>query len=70
METIKISRDFRIVIPKKIREALKLLPGQKLRIYLVDGSIHISSRSSIESLRGIAKGMQWKDSYRDRNDRY
>ena len=70
METVTVSPKFQIVIPKKIRESLKLLPGQKLQMYVLDGSIRLQAPRPIQSLCGIAKGLQWKDDYRDRNDRY
>jgi len=65
MEIVKLSSGFRVVIPKEIRELLNLKPGQKLKICIADGSICLRVPRSIESLRGIAKGMEWKDSYRE-----
>jgi AbrB family looped-hinge helix DNA binding protein len=70
METVKVSPKFQIVIPKKIREALNLEPGQELHMYAVDGSIRVNRPRSIKELRGMAKGLKWKDDYRDRNDRF
>lgn len=70
MATIKVSPKFQVVIPKAIREQLGLRPGQELSVYVVDGSIRMRIPGSLKSLRGIAKGMQWKDDYRDRSDRY
>jgi AbrB family looped-hinge helix DNA binding protein len=70
METVKVSPKFQIVIPKKVREALHLEPGQELHIYAVDNSIRATRPQSIKHLRGIAKGLKWKDDYRDRNDRF
>jgi AbrB family looped-hinge helix DNA binding protein len=70
METVKVSPKFQIVIPKKVREALKLEPGQELHIYALDGTIHLSRPRSIKDLRGIAKGMKWKDDYRDHSERF
>jgi AbrB family looped-hinge helix DNA binding protein len=70
METVTLSPKFQVVIPKRIRESLKLSPGQKLQMYVLDGSIRLNAPRPIQALRGIAKGLQWKDSYRDRNDRY
>jgi len=70
MDTVKVSPKFQIVIPERVREALKLEPGQELHIFTVDGSIHLNRPRSIKDLRGIAKGMKWKDDYRDRSDRY
>jgi len=70
METVKVSPKFQIVIPKAIREQLKLKPGEELQVYVLDRSIHIHRPRSIKELRGIAKGLEWKDDYRDRNDRF
>jgi len=70
VETVKLSPKFQVVIPKSVREELKLSPGQELQIYILDGTIRIHRPRSIRDLAGIAKGMEWKDSYRDRNDRF
>lgn len=70
MERVKVSPKFQVVIPKKVREELALRPGQELIVYVLGGSIHFSKPRSIKDLRGIAKGMKWKDDYRDRNDRF
>ncbi|HWZ99591.1 MAG TPA: AbrB/MazE/SpoVT family DNA-binding domain-containing protein [Candidatus Dormibacteraeota bacterium] len=70
MEMVKISPKFQIVIPKKVRESLRLVPGQELQMYILDGTIRIHPPRSIRDLAGIAKGIEWKDTYRDRNDRF
>ena len=70
METVKVSPKFQVVIPKRVREELKLQPGQDLQIYVLDGDIRLHKPRSIKELRGMAKGMTWKEEYRDRNDRF
>ena len=70
METVKVSPKFQIVIPKKVRETLSLQPGQELHIYAINGAIHATPPRSIKDLRGIAKGLKWKNEDRDRNDRF
>ena len=70
MEMVKISPKFQIVIPKKVREDMKLVPGQELQMYILDGTIRIHPPRDIRDLAGIAKGIQWKDIYRDHNDRF
>jgi AbrB family looped-hinge helix DNA binding protein len=70
MDTVKVSPKFQVVIPKKIREDLKLQPGQELHIYVLDGRIHLSRPRSIKELRGIAKGLKWKDEDRDHSERF
>jgi AbrB family looped-hinge helix DNA binding protein len=67
---VKVSPKYQVVIPKQIREELQLRPGQELIVYIMDGSIRFTKLRSIKDLRGIAKGMKWKDDYRDRNDRF
>lgn len=70
METVKVSPKFQVVIPKKVREELQLKPGQELQIYVLDGTIRLHRPRSIKELRGIAKGMKWKDDYRDHTERF
>jgi AbrB family looped-hinge helix DNA binding protein len=70
VDTVKVSPKFQIVIPKKVREALKLEPGQELHIYMLDGSIRLHRPRSIKDLRGMAKGMKWKDEDRDHSERF
>ncbi len=70
METVKVSPKFQVVIPKKLREALELKPGEKLQIYILDRSLRLHRPRSIKELRGIAKGMRWKDEDRDHTERF
>ena len=70
METVKVSPKFQIVIPKRLREELKLRPGEELQIYLLDETVRLHRPRSIKELRGIAKGMAWKDDYRDHTERF
>jgi AbrB family looped-hinge helix DNA binding protein len=70
MVTVRVSPKFQVVIPKSVREELKIQPGQELQVYVLDGAIHFHRPRSIDDLRGMAKGMKWKDIYRDRSDRF
>jgi AbrB family looped-hinge helix DNA binding protein len=70
MDTVKVSPKFQVVIPKQVREQLKLRPGEELQVYVLDAAIHLHRPRAIQDLRGIAKGMKWKDAYRDRSDRF
>ncbi len=70
METVKVSPKFEIVLPKHVCETLNLKPGDELDLFFRDGSIHLQPRRTIKELRGAAKGMKWKDDYRDRSDRF
>ncbi|MGA2302131.1 MAG: AbrB/MazE/SpoVT family DNA-binding domain-containing protein [Candidatus Acidiferrum sp.] len=70
MDTVKVSPKFQVVIPKKIREALEIKPGEELQIYVLDKSVRLQRPRSIKELRGIAKGMVWKDEDRDHTERF
>jgi AbrB family looped-hinge helix DNA binding protein len=70
MQTVRVSPKYQIVIPKEVREKLKLRPGQKLLIYERDGGIRIEPPRPISELRGMARGMKWKDDYRDHTERF
>ena len=66
---VKVSPKFQVVIPKAIREELKIEPGQELLIYSLDGSLRLVPQRSVKELRGIAKGMRWKEDLRDHSER-
>jgi AbrB family looped-hinge helix DNA binding protein len=70
MDTVKVSPKFQVVIPKKLREALALKSGEQLQIYILDNSIRLHRPRSIKELRGVAKGMQWKETDREETDRF
>jgi AbrB family looped-hinge helix DNA binding protein len=68
MQTVKVSPKFQVVIPKDLRERLKLRPGQDLVIYEIDGQIRLEYPHKPKSLRGLACGLQWKESDRDHDE--
>jgi|LSQX01.1.fsa_nt_gb AbrB family looped-hinge helix DNA binding protein len=63
-----ISEDYNIEIPKSIRDALGLRPGQKVDFIRVGNTFRLVRLKGIESLRGILKGADLSD-YRDEDDR-
>jgi AbrB family looped-hinge helix DNA binding protein len=67
---VKVSPKFQVVIPKAIREELQIAPGQRLLMYALDGSLRLVPHRPVRELRGIAKGMRWKDDYRDVTQRF
>jgi AbrB family looped-hinge helix DNA binding protein len=70
MDRVKVSPKFQVVIPKKVREALELKPGEELQVFILDRAIRLQRPRSIKELRGIAKGMVWKDEDRDHSERF
>jgi AbrB family looped-hinge helix DNA binding protein len=69
MQTVRVSPKFQVVIPKALRERLKLRPGQELAIYEVDGQIRLEISYKPKNLRGLARGLRWKESDRDHAER-
>lgn len=57
MHAVKISRRYQVTIPRPIREALSLQPGQTLDVSEVDGRIVIVPVPSSEEARGFLQGM-------------
>ncbi len=63
-----ISSKYQVVIPKPVRERLHLKPKQKLTVIEKDGMLILIPHTSLDSLRGIAKGVGTED-YREKKDR-
>jgi AbrB family looped-hinge helix DNA binding protein len=57
MTTVKISPKFQVVIPKEIRNKLKLRPGQKMQILQFGERIEFILLKNIKEARGFLKGM-------------
>ncbi|HAJ28436.1 MAG TPA: AbrB family transcriptional regulator [Syntrophus sp. (in: bacteria)] len=57
MPTVTLSPKYQVVIPKEIREALRLRPGQKMQMLEYDGRIEIIPERDIAELRGFIKGI-------------
>ncbi|HXX19892.1 MAG TPA: AbrB/MazE/SpoVT family DNA-binding domain-containing protein [Candidatus Acidoferrum sp.] len=69
-EKVKVSPKFQVVIPKSLREELKIEAGQELLIYSIDGALRLVPNRPIKELRGIARGMRWKEEHRDHPERF
>ncbi len=57
MEAAKISPKFQVVIPKKLREALNLSPGQKMQMVVYGDRIEMIPLRKISEMRGFLKGI-------------
>ena len=57
MQTVTVSPKYQVVIPKNIRDALKLRPGQKMRVIEYDRRIELIPDRDISELRGFLKGI-------------
>jgi AbrB family looped-hinge helix DNA binding protein len=57
METVTISPKFQVVIPKSIRERLKLRSGQKVQAILYDDRIELVPVRPARAMKGFLKGI-------------
>lgn len=68
MTITTVSSKYQIVIPKEIRERLKIRPGQKLQMIEIGRRIELIPVEPIQNARGFLKGMDTSN-YRDEEDR-
>ena len=57
MITVTISPKFQVVIPKQIRESLKLEPGQKVQAIEYENRVELIPIRPITEMRGFLKGI-------------
>ncbi len=65
METVTVSPKYQVVIPQRIREALGLVPGQKIQVIAYNNRIELIPLRSIDEARGFLRGI---DTTVDRED--
>ena len=58
MHTVTISPKFQVVIPKQIRERLRLSPGQKVQAIAYEGRIELIPLGPMKEMRGFLSGIQ------------
>lgn len=57
MQSVTVSPKYQVVIPKTVREALNLRPGQKMQVIEYNGRIELIPERDIKDLRGFLKGI-------------
>lgn len=57
MESLTISPKYQVVIPKAIREALHLTPGQKVQVIAYDDRIELIPEREMREMKGFLKGI-------------
>jgi AbrB family looped-hinge helix DNA binding protein len=57
MQTVTVSPKYQVVIPKTVREALKLRPGQRMQVVEHEGRIEFIPERDFKELRGFLKGI-------------
>ena len=57
MQAVTVSPKYQVVIPKTVREALNLRPGQRMQVIEHDGRIEFIPERDLKELRGFLKGI-------------
>jgi len=57
MLTVTISPKYQVVIPKEIREALHLSPGEKLHVFRYQNRLEFVPVKDVKKMRGSLKGI-------------
>jgi AbrB family looped-hinge helix DNA binding protein len=57
METVTVSPKYQVVIPKRIREKLKVKKGQKFQIFFFEGRIELIPIKNMKDMRGFLEGI-------------
>ena len=68
MTTVTVSPKFQIVIPKEVRESLKLKPGMKMDIISYGRQVVLVPVRSAKEMMGSLKGMDTSN-IREKKDR-
>lgn len=58
MDTVRLSPKYQIVIPKSVREAMNLRPGQEVAVMRYRGRIELVPMSPVSEMRGILRGIE------------
>lgn len=64
MQTVKISTKYQVVIPKDVRNAMDLKPGQQIQVLQYQDRIEMIPYKNISDMRGFLKGIN-TDIYRE-----
>ncbi len=68
VEEVTLSSKNQIVVPKEARNALKLKPGDKIRVVVMDNRVVLvkKSKDPVAALRGSSLGLRYPPDYLDR----
>jgi len=56
-ETVTVSPKYQVVIPRSVREALALAPGQRIEVILYDNRIEMIPVKTITDMRRFLRGI-------------
>jgi len=68
MDTVTVSTKFQVVIPRRVRERMRLRPGEKLQVISFDDRIELIPVRPMSQMRGFLKGFD-RSFKREKEDR-
>ena len=57
MPTVTVSPKFQLVIPREVREALDLRPGEKVQVFRYENRIELIPVRKMKEMRGFLRGL-------------
>lgn len=57
MPAVTVSRKYQVVIPKEIREEMKIEPGQQVQMLIYKGTLVLVPVRPMAEMRGFLKGI-------------
>lgn len=57
MQTVLVSPKFQVVIPRAIREALNIQPGQQVQVIQYEDRIELIPVRPVRAMRGFLRGI-------------
>lgn len=57
MQSVTISPKYQVVIPRPVRNRMRIRPGQKMQVVEYDGRIELIPEKDISELRGFLRGI-------------
>ncbi len=58
MERVRVSPKYQVVIPKRVREAMGIRPGQEVAVMRYRGRIELIPMQPVEEMRGFLRGVE------------
>jgi len=55
--TVTVSPKFQVVIPREVRELLRLRPGERLQVFVFGDRIELIPVKKLSRMRGFLKGI-------------
>ena len=57
MTTVTVSEKYQVVIPKPVRDALGIRPGQKIEVIVYEGRAEFVPVHGMKTMRGFLRGI-------------